>query len=97
MHSIYEGIHGPYCLQRNDGSFIDAAVLRGTAAMANHGILQAPVGTRANAIFKENRETADVWIEAIHPILNGDQVIVHYSDHHPILWLPSHGYVHWTR
>ena len=86
---------GPYCLQRRDGSFIDAALARGVAAMANHGTINGTRGTRANAEFREGRD-GHIFLRATAPIRNGDQIIANYARNFRINTLYQRGYKHFT-
>ena len=75
MHARYGHNNAvPYCLELPNGQIIDAALHRGVAALANHGPMNGVHGIVTNAEFRVHPTTNRAWIQAIHPIRNGDQI-----------------------
>ena len=100
MKARYGGVPGPYCFQYTQGALkgqiIDAALLRGIGSLANHGKMNVGVGVQANCELHCNDETGRVWLQAIKPILNGDQIILNYARRFEIQALADAGYTFQT-
>ena len=97
MHDRYRrsgpnalNIAGPYCCHRVNGHVIDCAYQRCILSMANHGPREGPVGVRANMELYAFQ--GQVFARTTEPILNGDQLILHYGDNFPITWYQRNGY-----
>ena len=100
MHARYNGGPGPYCFEYTrgplSGQIIDAALLRGIGSLANHGKMNVGVGVQANCELHSNDVTGRVWLQAIKPILNGDQIILSYARRFKIQALADAGYTFQT-
>ena len=100
MHERYGGGPGPYCFEFTRGALkgqiIDAALLRGIGSLANHGKMNVGVGVQANCELHSNDATGRVWLQAIKPILNGDQIILSYARRFQIQALADTGYTFQT-
>ena len=100
MHERYGGGPGPYCFEFTRGALkgqiIDAALLRGIGSLANHGKMNVGVGVQANCELHSNDATGRVWLQAIKPILNGDQIILSYARRFQIQGLADTGYTFQT-
>ena len=100
MQARYGGGPGPYCFEFTHGALkgqvIDAALLRGIGSLANHGKMNVGVGVQANCELHSNDKTGRVWLQAIKPILNGDQVILSYARRFKIQALADEGYTFQT-
>ena len=100
MQARYLGGPGPYCFEFTSGRFkgqvIDSALLRGIGSLANHGKMNVGVGVQANCELHSNDVTGRVWLQAIKPILNGDQIILSYARRFQIQALANAGYTFQT-
>lgn len=65
----------PYAIQVTKNSFIDPALYRGVASLANHTTRK-----EANAEFTNPNKKKEIWIRAIKNIYHNDEILLNYGN-----------------
>ena len=73
LRQRYDNYTAPYAIQKTNNQYIDDALYRSVASLANH----KSIDKGANAVFIGHKRK--IVLMAIRPIKNGDEIFVDYS------------------